>query len=376
MRAKQTDEEKELVKQRDRERKNAKRANMTAEEKEQIKEKDRLRKAKMGEKKREEKEVDLRERRRKGEFAHKGEYMRAKDPRFTLCGATTRKLWEEGKFEPWKKNYNKLKQRYSRRWNTDEQVEYYMITDLLNTRRNRQLRSGKEHLLDNLAATKGMRALKESGRKREFMRRKARDKDEEVVWQIYWERGEKYKTWLNMAKPEFANLFREKEENAKKRKEEQERIEKELDEQGRWNYDNCSSEYIWSIPDESGHHMTLAEYNKEDEEEPISIEEQLQRARAMRDPEERAKQDRDYEAYAHIFREMYDYDNEMRRRKRQEKQAELKEKLSTPISMPESGEKSEYEKVREETIKARHQAMKESEMFRDCELDEMLKSKL
>ena len=225
----------------------------------------------------------------KGEFAHKGEYMRAKDPRFTQCGATTRKLWEEGKFEPWKKNYNKLKQRYSRRWITDEQVEYYMIADLLNTRRNRQLRSGKEHLLDNLAATKGMRALKEFGRKRDFMRRKARDKDEEVVWQIYWERGEKYKTWLNMAKPEFANLFREKEENAKKRKEEQERIEKELDEQGRWNYDNCSSEYIWSIPDESGHHMTLAEYNKEDEEEPITIEEQLQRARTMRDPEERAK---------------------------------------------------------------------------------------
>ena len=125
-----------------------------------------MRKAKIREKKREEKEVDLRERRRKGEFAHKGEYMRAKDPRFTLCGATTGKLWEEGKFEPWKKKYNKLKQRYSRRWNTDEQVEYYMITDLLNTRRNRQLRSGKEHLLDNLAATKGMRALKESGRKR------------------------------------------------------------------------------------------------------------------------------------------------------------------------------------------------------------------
>ena len=72
---------------------------------------------------------------------------------------------------------------------------------------------------------------------------------------------------------------------------------------------------------------------------------------------------------------MYDYDNEMRRRKRQEKQAELREKLSTPISMPESGEKSEYEKVREETIKARHQAMKESGMFSDCELDKMLTSK-
>ena len=135
-------------------------------------------------------------------------------------------------------------------------------------------------------------------------------------------------------------------------------------------------EYIWSIPDENGHHMTLAEYNKEDEEVPLTIEEQLQRARANRDPEEEAKQDREYEAYAHIFRELYDYDNEMRRRKRQEKQAELKEKLSTPINMPDSGGKSEYEKVRDETIKARHQAMKESGMFSDCELDKILNSKL
>ena len=138
LRAKQTNEEKELVKQKDRERKNAKRSNITAEEKEQIKEKDRLRKAKMSEKKREEKEVDLRKRVKKGEFAHKGEYLLAKDPRFTQFGRTTGKLMEEGKFEPWKKNYNKLKQRYSIRWRSDEEVEYYMITDLLNARRNRQ----------------------------------------------------------------------------------------------------------------------------------------------------------------------------------------------------------------------------------------------
>ena len=40
MRAKQTDEEKKVVKQKDRDRKNAKRSNITAEEKEEIKEKD------------------------------------------------------------------------------------------------------------------------------------------------------------------------------------------------------------------------------------------------------------------------------------------------------------------------------------------------
>ena len=378
MRAKRTDEEKEAVKQKDRERRNAMMSNITAEKKEQIKEKDRLRKAKMREKKREEIKADLKIRKEKGEFAHKGEYLLAKDKRFTQFGRTSNGWMEknkgkyDGNSETWLKSYNKVKQRYWRKGRSEEVVEYYMIEDLLSRRRKRQLRNGKEHLLDNLAANRGMRL----SRVREFMRRKARDKDEEVVWQMYWKRGEKFQRYLDMAKPDMANLFRENEENAKKKKEERERKEKELDEQGRWNYDNAMFEYIWSIPDENGHHMTLAEYNKEDEEVPLTIEEQLQRARANRDPEEEAKQDREYEAYAHIFRELYDYDNEMRRRKRQEKQAELKEKLSTPINMPDSGAKSEYEKVRDETIKARHQAMKESGMFSDCELDKILNSKL
>ena len=378
MRAKRTDEEKEAVKQKDRERRNAMMSNITAEKKEQIKEKDRLRKAKMREKKREEIKADLKIRKEKGEFAHKGEYLLAKDKRFTQFGRTSNGWMEknkgkyDGNSETWLKSYNKVKQRYWRKGRSEEVVEYYMIEDLLSRRRKRQLRNGKEHLLDNLAANRGMRL----SRVREFMRRKARDKDEEVVWQMYWKRGEKFQRYLDMAKPDMANLFRENEENAKKKKEERERKEKELDEQGRWNYDNAMFEYIWSIPDENGHHMTLAEYNKEDEEVPLTIEEQLQRARANRDPEEEAKQDREYEAYAHIFRELYDYDNEMRRRKRQEKQAELKEKLSTPINMPDSGGKSEYEKVRDETIKARHQAMKESGMFSDCELDKILNSKL
>ena len=89
MRAKRTDEEKEAVKQKDRERRNAMMSNITAEKKEQIKEKDRLRKAKMREKKREEIKADLKIRKEKGEFAHKGEYLLAKDKRFTQFGRTS-----------------------------------------------------------------------------------------------------------------------------------------------------------------------------------------------------------------------------------------------------------------------------------------------
>ena len=99
--------------------------------------------------------------------------------------------------------------------------------------------------------------------------------------------------------------------------------------------------------------MSQAEFNKEENEIPLTIEEQLEKARANRDPEEEAKRERDYEAYAHIFRELYDYDNEMRRRKRKEEQAKIKDELSRPISMPDIGEKSYYGKVREKTIRVR-----------------------
>ena len=66
----------------------------------------------------------------------------------------------------------------------------------------------------------------------------------------------------------------------------------------------------------------------------------------------------------------------MRRRKRKEEQARIKDELSRPISMPDLGEKSDYEKVREKTIRDRHLSMKESGMFSDSELDKMLTSKL
>ena len=66
----------------------------------------------------------------------------------------------------------------------------------------------------------------------------------------------------------------------------------------------------------------------------------------------------------------------MRRRKRKEKKERLKEEMSRPIDMPDCGKKSEYEKLRDENIRAHYDAMKESGMISDKELKEMLKSKI
>ena len=245
-------------------------------------------------------------------------------------------------------------------------------------RKQRQERNGKEHLLDNLDATHGMRLLKKYGRLkgREFMRRKAREKDEEVLWKMFWKKGQKYKNILENSKPDIADMLIEKEEIEKKEKEEKDKIEKDLDEKGRWNYDNGRDDYVWSIPDENGHHVSLYEYNKEYEEVPLTNEEILRIARENRDPEEEAKRDKEYEAYAQMLREINDPEGEERKRKRKEKQEKLKEEMAKPISMPIQGEKSEYEIVRDNTIRDRHLAMKESGMFDDKELDKVLRCKI
>ena len=188
---------------------------------------------------------------------------------------------------------------------------------------------------------------------------------------MFWYRGRKYKDLLEEKKPELAKLFKEKEENARKKQEERDRKEKELDEKGQWKYNNCDGEYYWSIPDENGHNMSLAEFNREDEDIPITIEQ----LRAMREPEE--EYDEKYEEeYSQILREIYDPEGEERKRKRKEKKEKLKEELSRPIIMPDLGEKSQYEKVRDQTIRDRQQAMKESGMFNDTELENMLTSKI
>ena len=66
-------------------------------------------------------------------------------------------------------------------------------------------------------------------------------------------------------------------------------------------------EYYWSLPDENGHYMSLAEFNKEDGEVPVRIEN-------VREITEFDEYEND-EAYSQILREIYD-PNEKRERER------------------------------------------------------------
>ena len=345
-RSKRSNEEKDLERSKDKNRKSEKRLNMTEEERNLVKEKDRIRKQKKRRENKEKNKANLHKRK---------------------VGAKVTRA-----------EYNRNHKRISRDKRSEEQKEFERIEQVIMMRKQRKLRDGKAHLLDNLEAKREMRSLREIGPLKDYMRRKAREQDEEMMWNKFWGKDPKCREILQKKKPEFVRLFQEREEQKRKEREEYERNEQVLDKKGRWKYNNCNGEYYWSIPDENGHNISLAEFNKEDEEVPLTKEEILQKAKERRELEGESQEDRDNEdeAYRQALREIYDYDGEMRRRKRKEKQERLKEELSRPIDMPDCGEKCEYEKQREENIRARYEAMKESGMFCDKELNEMLRSKI
>ena len=202
-RSKRSSEERELERRNDKNRKSEKRLNMTEEERNKIKEKDRIRKQKERNEKKEKINADLRKRKAEGEFAHKGEYYRAKDKRFKACGMYMKNKNDAGQMA-W---YNRYHKGISRDNCSEEQKEFEKIEQVIMKRKQRHLRAGKAHLMDNLQAKREMRSLRENGPLKDYMRRKAREQDEEILWKKFWEKGAKYRELLLKKKPEFVRLF-------------------------------------------------------------------------------------------------------------------------------------------------------------------------
>ena len=278
-RLKKTDEEKKEERRKSQQRMSDKRIEMSEEERNLVREKDRMRKKKKRKELKAKWKAELKERaEKKGEFAHMGEYWKVRDKRYTKMGL--HKAKKANKI--YLANYNREAKDLSRNGQTEEEREFEANNGVIIMRKMRQNRDGKAHLMDNLWSKQEMRNMKEIGPYKEYMKRKAQEKDEEILWRKFMNKGQSYKEVLEKRKPEFVELLEKKDEEKRKQREESNRIEKELDEKGRWNYNSCHGEYYWSFPDENGHHMSLATFNKEEEEVPLTLEELI----ARRDPEE------------------------------------------------------------------------------------------
>ena len=333
-----------------------KRANMTKEMKEAIRKKDRLQKQKKAQEKW---NLYLSQEGRTKDDDDK----RAIPPKTPFSRSAERES-------------DRLSRRKVRKGMSEAEKEYESVYNLLKMRNARKNRDGKEHLLDNLRAKQGMRDLKEKGRvvRIAFMRRCMREKDEEVLWWSYWKKGKMYKNILKDKRPETAAALTEKEDMLQKKEDERKKIEDELNARGRWIFDN--DEYYWSIPNENGHLKSLAEYEAEWEANEPKLSPEEEEKKRKKEEEDRKRDIEMWKKHDEEMERWYAQEKLEKRaelaRKQKERREQKKKELLKPIDCPKQMEKGEYEKVRDKTIMERHNAMKESGMFGDNELQAIL----
>ena len=158
-----TDEEKELARQKNKERMAEKRANMDNDEKEEAREKDRLRKKKESNKVKEQ-----------------------------ICLENEREL---------RKEY-KMRMRKSR---SEEQVEYDKLEYVIRKREFRKRLEDSELVEEREKSKLGMADFRSNGRVLEYNPRQVRDLDEMELWKMFYQKGLKYKALLHKLKPDLVS---------------------------------------------------------------------------------------------------------------------------------------------------------------------------
>ena len=192
------------------------------------------------------------------------------------------------------------------------------------------------------------------------MKRASRDKDEEVFWRGFWDRGESYKKILLFHYPNLAAEFKEKDEEtqikvneAQNKVKEREERERELDAAGRWVWDN--EDYFWSVPDENGHQKSLSQYEFELEANKPKLTPEEEEEQKKKEEEKRKRFDEMLKKHEEDLDSWYEQErkekNEELARKQRERRKEKKEALLKPIKLPiKQMEKGDYEKARDKTI--------------------------
>ena len=259
-----------------------------------------------------------------------------------------------------KKDYAKLEREYSRLYKarvrsgqTDPEHEYQMIYNLLCMRRLRRSLTDEERDSDKVKARDGMRVARKSGFIMPFQGRTWRDVDEMDLWRWFARRGTPFMNLLKEKKPDIADDIAsviQQEFVVRKEKEEQERKRRE---EGIWEYNPAMDTYVWTgkepptdgNPDPNiGHdEWVTVRTGLFPGEEKLTEEEWKEMEKKWREEET--------EQWALYYKA-----------KRNERAREIyhqrKEALKVPIEMPDFGlEMSEYEKIRERTIKEREEAL-------------------
>ena len=207
-------------------------------------------------------------------------------------------------------------------------------------REKRKTRSGKEHLMQNLLAKKGMQMLETEGRIVKFSRRSGGKPSETRDWENFLKRNKEFKHELETRKPDIVTILNEKAREEKEK--ERAREERVKEDGGEWLHDGENG-YFWSgegephfendsFVDEGLTKERIEELRKEEEEEDAASKKQKK---------------------------------EEQNEKRRLKEEIRKEAMKIPLDPLPERDLVPYEKYRENNIKEREKAMFESGFFDD-----------
>jgi hypothetical protein len=212
-----------------------------------------------------------------------------------------------------------------------EDSDYERVIKRHKMREVREKYTGKEHLVKNLEAKKGMQLLNQEGRLRKFTRRESEKKSGNLLeWKNYWKKGEGHRIKLEERKPDIVERINEQIRLENERERNQQKTQEE-NICGDWSSDN---EY--DDGDSDCYHILTRE-----EQEMAKEEEKLER-----------------EAVVNLMKQS-------QKEKREKARGKLKEAIQTPMNPLPERELCQYEKIREDIIKEREEAMAKFNFYED-----------
>ena len=227
-----------------------------------------------------------------------------------------------------------------------EACAYERIVKRQEIRNLRKGLSGKEHLEGNLNAKKGMQLLNSVGRLRKFESRDAgmkssRKRDELFEWKKFMQTSEKHREILSEKQPDIVSRINENARQAK----EKEQQEIENYKEGEWLYNGESGEYYWTGDTEPEYDNTY-----DNPSPPTKEELEIVRQAEEREMAELIKQRK---------QEMVE--------KREKKKEERKAAMEKPVAPLPERELCKYERIREDIIREREEAMAHCKFFENLE---------
>ena len=232
-----------------------------------------------------------------------------------------------------------------RKTRNEEDIDYDKIIDRQRRQKQRNIQTGKEHLLGNLEAKKGMRVLRQYGRLTTFSHRdsisRGKEDDDLSEWKKYFDKSQYHSEKLMQNQPDIVTRLNAKSRLEKEKEIQRKEKEKETANHGEWHYNGEMDEYEWTGENEPEYYQ-----------EPLNNE-------ALTDAEKLISK----EAEERWMNAAIEERKQQRREKRQKKDKERKEAMEKPVNPLPARELCQYEKIREGIIKERQEAMAKCNFF-------------